>query len=67
MPVHLDADGKMSLFLPDGYQRVFFFLAETFPGEICPAHRCPRPRKRRQSVPSPDNGRAGHGPGGTGA
>jgi hypothetical protein len=67
VPVHLDADGTMTLFLPDGYQRVFFFLAETFPGEICPAHRCPRPRRRRSIRPPSGNGRAAHRPGGTGA
>jgi hypothetical protein len=64
VPVHVDDQGKMILFVPDGYQRVFFFLQDTFPGEVCPAHRRPRrptPRKR-PNRPPPGNGQPGLAP-----
>jgi hypothetical protein len=64
VPVSVDAEGKMTLFLPDGYQRVFFFLQDTFPGEVCPAHRRARrlTARKRPKRPPPGNGQPGLAP-----
>jgi len=51
VPVRIATDGGILVHLPSRYQRVFFFLEESFPGEPSPIHRSSARRRSRRRAP----------------
>ena len=51
VPVQTASDGGILVHLPSRYQRVFFFLEESFPGEPSPIHRSSHRKRSRRRAP----------------
>ena len=61
IPVQTGSTGKLYIHVVEGYQQVFVFLEESFPGEPSPIHRMPRRKRRKPPHPASafNNGNGG--------